>query len=75
MPKAIFSLCDDSGVGFEGLSVHSQHAIAARRFVVKQDRGESPRSRNSITTRSIIPYFRASREHWADRVAHLSGSA
>jgi hypothetical protein len=37
MPNAIFSLGDDSDVGFDGLSVDSQRAIAARRFVVKQD--------------------------------------
>ncbi len=74
MPKAIFSLGGDSDVGFDGLSVDSQHAIAARRFVVKQDRGESSPSRIYITTRSIIPYFRASSEHWA-AVARLSGSA
>jgi len=54
MPKAIFSLDGDSDVGFDGLSVDSQHAIAARRFIVKRDRGESPRSPNNITTRSII---------------------
>jgi hypothetical protein len=74
MPKAIFSLGDDSNVGFDGLSADSQHAIAARRFIVKQARGESSRSRNNITTRSIIPYFRASGERWADRVADLSES-
>jgi hypothetical protein len=74
MPKAILSLGDDSDVGFDGLSLDSQHAITARRFVVKQDRGESSRSRNNITTRSIIPCFRASSEHWA-AVARLSGSA
>jgi hypothetical protein len=38
MPKAIFSLGDDSGVGFDGLLVDSQHAITARQFVVKRDR-------------------------------------
>jgi hypothetical protein len=38
MPKASFSLGDDSDVGFDGLSVDSQRAIAARRFVVEQDR-------------------------------------
>ncbi len=75
MPKAIFSLGDDSDVGFDGLSVDSQHAVAARRFVVEQDWGEAPRSRNNISTRSIITYSRASSEHWADRVAGLSGSA
>ncbi len=30
MPKAIFSLGDDSNVGFDGLLVNSQYAIAAR---------------------------------------------
>jgi hypothetical protein len=70
--KAIFSLGDDSDVGFDGLSVDSQHAIAARRLIVKQGRGESPRPRNNIKTRSIISYVRASWERWADRVASLS---
>ena len=75
MSKAIFSIGDDSDVGFDGLLVDSQHAIAARRFIVKRARGESPRSPNDITTRSIIPYFRASWERWADRGAGLSESA
>jgi hypothetical protein len=75
MPKAIFSLGDDSDVGFDGLSVDSQHAVAARRFVVEQDWGESPRSRSNISTRSTIPCFRASWERWVGRVEGLSGSA
>jgi len=45
MPKAIFSLDGDSDVGFDGLSVDSQHAIAARRFIVKRDRGDSGATR------------------------------
>ena len=75
MPKVIFSLDGDSDVGFDGLSVDSQHANAARRFVVEHHRGESSLSRNNITTRSIIPYVRASWERWADRVASLSEPA
>ncbi len=43
MPKAIFSFGDDSDVGFDELSVDSQHAITARRFVVKQDRRSDDR--------------------------------
>jgi hypothetical protein len=75
VPKAIFPLDGDSDVDFDGLSVDSQHAIAARQNIAEPDRGESPRSRYGITTRSIIPYFLASRVPRSNRVASLSGSA
>jgi hypothetical protein len=38
MPTATVSPGDDSNLGFDGLSVDSQHAFATRRLVVKRDR-------------------------------------